>query len=121
MNIPRNFHNRSPQSIRRGPPPLEDDDEEDEEVVDEAFDALNDSIIIIYLFAKHQYSLPPVHSDFISQKSIDQTLLLFTYVMMYKIPSQREQRLASLNSGRNNRFQREKKTSKKQRQKLRYY
>jgi hypothetical protein len=100
MNIPRNFHNRSPQSIRRGPPPLEDDDEEDEEVVDEEFDALNDSIIIIYLFAKHQYSLPPVHSDFISQKSIDQTLLLFTYVMMYKIPSQREQRLASLNSGR---------------------
>jgi len=56
MNIPRNFHNRSPQSIRRGPPPLEDDDEEDEEVVDEAFDALNDSIIIIYLFAKHQRS-----------------------------------------------------------------
>jgi len=56
MNIPRNFHNRSPQSIRRGPPPLEEDDEEDEEVVDEELDALNDSIIIIYLFAKHQRS-----------------------------------------------------------------
>ena len=100
MNIPRNFHNRSPQSIRRGPPPLEDDDEEDDELVDEEFDALNDSIIIIYLFAKHQYSLPPVHSDFISQKSIDQTLLLFTRDDVYKIPSQREQRLASLHSGR---------------------
>ena len=72
MNIPRNFHNRSPQSIRRGPLPLEDDDEEDDEVVDEEFDALNDSIIIIYLFAKHQHSAAA--SDFISQKSINQTL-----------------------------------------------
>ena len=120
MNIPRNFHNRSPQSIRRGPPPLEDDDEEDEEVVDEAFDALNDSIIIIYLFAKHQYSLPPVHSDFISQKSIDQTLLLFTYVMMCikYLPSENNDSL--LYTVADDRFQREKKTSKKQRQK-RYY
>ena len=74
VNIPRNFHNRSPQSIRRGPPPLEDDDEEDEEVVDEEFDALNDSIIIIYLFAKHQHSAAA--SDFISQKSINQTLII---------------------------------------------
>ena len=73
MNIPRNFHNRSPQSIRRGPP-LEDDDEKDEEVVDEEFDALNDSIIIIYLFAKHQHSAAA--SDFISQKSINQTLII---------------------------------------------
>lgn len=74
MNIPRNFHNRSPQSIRRGPPPLEDDDEEDEEVVDEEFDALNDSIIIIYLFAKHQLSAAA--SDFIHKNQSNQTLII---------------------------------------------
>ena len=74
MNIPRNFHNRSPQSIRRGPP-LEDDDEEDDEVVDEEFDALNDSIIIIYLFAKHQHSAPV---QILSHKNQSIKLLLFT-------------------------------------------
>jgi hypothetical protein len=98
MNIPRNFHNRSPQSIRRGPPPLEDDDEEDEEVVDEEFDALDDSIIIIYLFAKHQLSAAGSLRFYLTK--INQSNSYYSRVMMYKIPPQHEQRLTSLNSGR---------------------
>ena len=98
VNIPRNFHNRSPQSIRRGPPPLEDDDEEDEEVVDEEFDALNDSIIIIYLFAKHQLSAAGALRFYLTK--INQSNSYYSRAMMYKIPPQREQRLTSLNSGR---------------------
>ena len=76
MNIPRNFHNRSPQSNRRGPP-LEDNDE-DEEVVDEEFDALNVSVIIVTTDKKNQTPtpLPPVHSDFINHKNQSITLLL---------------------------------------------
>ena len=77
MNIPRNFHNRSPQSIRRGPPPLEEEDEEDEEVVDEEFDALNDSIIIIYLFAKHQRSAAGSLRFYLMHKN--QSIKLFYY------------------------------------------
>ena len=84
MNIPRNFHNRSPQSIRRGPPPLEDDDEEDEEVVDEEFDALDDSIIIIYLFAKHQLSAAGSLRFYLTK--INQSNSYYSRVMMYKVP-----------------------------------
>jgi len=77
MNIPRNFHNRSPQSIRRGPP-LEDDDEEDDEVVDEEFDALNVSIIIVITIRKAKQSSAAGSLRFYkSQKSIKQTLLIW--------------------------------------------
>ena len=76
MNIPRNFHNRSPQSIPRGPP-LEDDDEEDDEVVDEEFDALNVSIIIVITIRKAKQSSAAGSLRFYkSQKSIKQTLLI---------------------------------------------
>ena len=88
MNIPRNFHNRSPQSIRRGPP-LEDDDEEDDEVVDEEFDALNDSIIIIYLFAKHQLSAAGALRFYLTK--INQSNSYYSRVMMYKITPQQQQ------------------------------
>jgi len=80
MNIPRNFHNRSPQSIRRGPPledDDEDDDEEDDEVVDEEFDALNVSIIIVITIRKAKQSSAAGSLRFYkSQKSIKQTLLI---------------------------------------------
>ena len=76
MNIPRNFHNRSPQSIRRGPP-LEDDEEEDDEVVDEEFDALNVSIIIVITIRKAKQSSAAGSLRFYkSQKSINHTLIM---------------------------------------------